>query len=169
MPYVNHSVPLIAQSRDMSCWYAAVCMIGAYYEAGPRRGLKNIWMANEGIADREIQALAEAENLQWVQAADHEYTAITLAHDLRKFGPMFSICHMPQGKHVLVVTGVNDIGTQPEMLYNDPSGGRALTMPLVEWNKRRHRSYLLIRDPRTRPPGFFMKMEFVPDAWREAA
>ncbi|MEM6824172.1 MAG: papain-like cysteine protease family protein [Pseudomonadota bacterium] len=170
MPYVNHAVPLIGQSRQMSCWYAAVCMIGAYFEAGPRQGLKNIWLANQGIADNQIQALAEAENLHWLRAADHDYSAATLGHDLRKFGPMFSICHMPQGKHVLVVTGVNDIGTQPEMLYNDPAGGgREGIMPLETWNKRRHRGYLLVRDRRTWPRGFFMKMNYVPDAWREAA
>ena len=158
--YVQHHVPKIAQSRSMSCWYAAICMIGQYYEAGPRRGLTNIWAANQGIAQDQYQALAEQENLLWLRAADHEYTVASLAHDLSRHGPMYSACLMPQGGHALVVTGVNNVGTQPEMLYNDPDGGRALTMPLVEWNKRRRRGFLLVRDPKTWPPGFRFKMDY---------
>jgi ABC-type bacteriocin/lantibiotic exporter with double-glycine peptidase domain len=159
--YIKHKVPVIAQRRDMSCWYAAACMIGAYYEQGPRLGVPAIWIADEGIDDNEFQELATAESLVWFTAANHEFSIPSLVNALSKLGPMLSVCNMPQGKHAIVLVGAGDIEDKEDRVYyNDPAGGGASkTMPLKEFNERRYRGYMLIRDPESYPPGHRMKLE----------
>ncbi len=82
MAEIRLSVPLVAQSRSMSCWYAAVCMVNFYWEAGPRYGLPDAWAENTGITPRQQRELARNENLSQLNSADHEFTANTLKNSI---------------------------------------------------------------------------------------
>ena len=69
---------------------------------------------------------------------------------------------MPQGKHVVVLSGAGDIeDNEDRVYYNDPDGGVAATMPLKEFNERRYRGYMFVRDPKSYPPGHRMNFERV--------
>ena len=160
--YLKHDVPLVAQRLGNSCWYAAATMVGYYFEQGPRLGVPAIWIADEGIADNEFQQLVEAESMVWLTAASHDFTIPSLINALRVYGPIMSVCVMPQGKHAVVLTGAGDIeDSEDRVYYNDPDGGVATTMPLKEFNERRYRGYMFVRDPKSLPNGFRMKIESV--------
>ncbi len=48
---IKLDVPLVKQLCNMSCWYASVCMVTYYREAGSRLGLSDKWNENTGIKE----------------------------------------------------------------------------------------------------------------------
>src|SRR5439155_19894244 len=52
------TVPLVVQQASMECWYASACMVAYYRRPGPRLGLPDKWIANQGVALADFSRLA---------------------------------------------------------------------------------------------------------------
>ena len=126
-------VPLVAQDKSMSCWYASACMVAYYFEAGPRLGLPQKYAANAGISPKlgDIIALAKTEHLTPVLASNRNWTAADLERALGDFGPLWCAGFWYGPGHVVVVTGVEG----DTVHINDPDGGRAKTGTLAWFNQ----------------------------------
>ena len=151
MAEIRLSVPLVAQSRSMSCWYAAACMVNYYWEAGPRLGLPDAWAANTGITPAQQRDLARNENLRRVNSADHEFTANTLISTVRSYGPIWADGDWYGPAHAIAVTGASTEGEGGGTVYlNDPDGGVAKEGTIAWFNRVRWRGGLYVRNPSSR-------------------
>jgi len=116
---IQLTVPKVAQSREMDCWYAAVCMVNYFFEAGPRKGMPNTWARNEGLQPIGFAALAKVEGLTEVKNVDQLWNETNLSQILRDFGPIWCAGNWYGFGHVVVLTGVTG-----DLVYiNDPDGG----------------------------------------------
>ncbi|WP_165354553.1 papain-like cysteine protease family protein [Tropicimonas sp. IMCC6043] len=151
MSEIRLNVPLLAQSRTMSCWYAAVCMVNYYWEAGPRLGLPRVFEANSGISPAQHRELARNENLAQLNSASHEFTASSLIATVRQYGPIWADGDWYGVAHIIVVTGASTEGDGGGTVFlNDPDGGVAREGTIEWFNRERWRGGMMVRDPRSR-------------------
>ena len=151
MAQVRLNVPLIPQQRSMSCWYACVCMVKYYVEMGPRYGNPDAWHANTGLGLEQVRALAKTENLDFLNSATHDFTAVTMMVTLSFRGPIWAAGEYDGYGHVMVITGAKDDGT---LFFNDPEHGGSRREHSVSWfNKKRYRGFLLVNPVGSRPLG----------------
>ncbi|MCK0149097.1 hypothetical protein MWU54_03615 [Marivita sp. S6314] len=153
MAEVKLNVPLIPQRLALSCWYASACMIGYYYEAGPRYGMPNVWQEGRIILFEEVATLARNEDMVFLQSATHDFTAASLIDTLSNYGPIWAGTLWKGYGHAVVITGCSTEGDDGgTVFYNDPEpvdvGGTA-TVSIKTFNTQRCRGYLLVRDPAT--------------------
>ena len=149
-------VPLIPQRRSMSCWYAAACMIGQYYEVGPRFGVPGVWVADEGLNINDIDVLARNENLVVLPLAHHDFSAESLIATLTHWGPLLCSHNWLGNGHTVALTGCTTHGSDGESVYfNDPEpmnvGTRGANVSIKTFNEHRLRGLLLARDPASIP------------------
>lgn len=154
MAGIRLDVPRVAQSRSMSCWYAAAAMVGYYYEQGPRLGLPQVWIDNTGIFPDKIAELARHESMSFLTAASHEFSPGTLISTIFKYGPIWAPGWWDGYGHVVVITGCAvTSGGANRVFINDPDGGVAREITVDILNTKRARGLLLVRNPRTIPNG----------------
>ena len=144
MSKIAYGVPLVAQARSMSCWYAAACMVAYTYEAGPRYGIPQAWLDNSGITVEQVQELARTENMKVLVSSTHEFTAASLIATLSAYGPIWSAGMWFGVAHAIVITGADDEGTG-KFLFNDPDGAVAKTNTIAWLNEKRIRGTMLAR------------------------
>ena len=148
MSEIRLDVPLLAQSRSMSCWYAAICMVSYYWEAGPRLGSPQLYAANQGITPTQFRDLARSENLVQLNSASHDFSAASLIATVRTYGPIWSDGDWYGPAHAIVVTGASDQGDGNGTVYlNDPDRGRAREGTIEWFNRVRWRGGLFVRNP----------------------
>jgi Papain-like cysteine protease AvrRpt2 len=137
---IKLDVPLVAQARSMSCWYAAACMVSYYFRAGPRLGLPAKWMANKGITPNDFIALAEAEGLEPLPeprvpptpASPAAHNGGSLYAALRTHGPIWCAGYWYGPGHVIVLTGIDG----STIYLNDPDGGVEKTATVPWFNAK---------------------------------
>ncbi|WP_347543422.1 papain-like cysteine protease family protein [Roseomonas sp. CAU 1739] len=75
----------------LGCWYAAACMVGYYFEQGPRLGLPDKYgeRGHSVMMNEEVPELMENEGLVAEPLpADRNWTGDVLLDLLRKYGPL---------------------------------------------------------------------------------
>lgn len=137
------------------CWYASACMVGYYFEQGPRFGVPALYKEILGggqlghFATGSTQAkrvapfhhaqLAMYERLAPVPKCSrhHNYTLDELEELLRTRGPIFMYWQKSHGGytygHASVIIGVSRNG----IIYHDPENRPNDKMPLAMFNHRR--------------------------------
>ncbi len=126
---VKLNVPLVAQQRSMSCWYASVCMVAYFREAGPRLGLPDKWNANTGINLKDFIKLAQAEGLVSIKSPVSNLTEQQLETFLRNNGPIWCAGKWDGAPHIVVLTGVE----KGKVYINDPSPVKGKRIETLAW------------------------------------
>ena len=168
MPDIYLSVPYVTQvnigghvqighgrTEKMGCWYAAVCMLGYFREAGPRLGVPAQYVKPDGTphqvdAKGNIQplgmganypTLVENERLTTIPLpANKKWTCEKLTEILRDCGP----CYMRTklygagghflGGHILVLVGAKT--TTNTVTIHDPAKGPNIELSIDELNNK---------------------------------
>ena len=102
------TVPLVVQQASMECWYASACMVAYYRRPGPRLGLPDKWIPNQGVALADFARLASAEGLKPVQGTAGNFSARQLEALLQRSGPIWCAGRWDGVPHIVVLTGVDD-------------------------------------------------------------
>lgn len=144
MASIKYKVPIVQQAKTMSCWYASVVMIGYTYEAGPRKGLPDVWVANTGISVKQVKELGKVEHLKMLKSKDHEFSAASLIATLRAYGPIWSAGMWFGVAHAVVITGCDDTG-EGTVYFNDPGDAKAKTGTIKWFNEKRIRGTMMAR------------------------
>lgn len=131
------------------CWYSSACMLGYYFEAGPRLGDPSLFtrevgkfkdgskmMGHDVIND--TTQLQKNENLtQVAYPKSKEWTAAELSDLLRKWGPqLISWRKTHNGStygHCSALIGVNE--QQKEVIIHDPENAPNTKMSLKKFNQ----------------------------------
>ncbi len=148
-----------ATTRDdpTGCWYASVCMVAYYFEAGPRHGVPEIFKRDLGggllghyatgsgpanqLSANHHDLLAQRERLEPVPncATAHVYTLDELENLLRKRGPIFLYWRKTHGAntygHASVIIGVDRSG----IIYHDPENAPNSRMSIGRLNTVRQK------------------------------
>lgn len=138
------------------CWYASACMIGYFFEAGPRRGLPenfNQWdpgaMNGKGhgyhqaIGPDGFKKLAQGEGLSSVpkcESVTHAFAIDEIETALQTLGPILFGWHKVTPKsaygHVSCIFGTQD----QNVLYHDPeidTKGAGSAVSIAQFNINR--------------------------------
>ena len=152
MAAIQYKVPLVAQARTMSCWYAAACMVAYAYEPGPRYGIPQIWLGNRGLPFARLAELAWNEKMRVLRSASHEFTPASMISTLSFYGPIWAGGNWFGVPHAVVITGADDVGSG-NIVFNDPDGGVVKTGTIPWLNERRVRGAMMARGypPRLQP------------------
>jgi ABC-type bacteriocin/lantibiotic exporter with double-glycine peptidase domain len=126
---VKLDVPLVTQKRQMSCWYASVCMVAYYRSPGPRLGLPEKWNANCGINLNDFIRLAQAEGLKSIRSPASDLTENQLETFLRNDGPIWCAGRWDGVPHIVVLTGVEG----GNVYINDPSPTKRKRTETLAW------------------------------------
>ncbi len=127
------NVPVVTQRRQMSCWYASVCMVAYYREAGPRLGLPEKWNANCGINLNDFIRLAQVEGLKSIKSPASALTEQQIEIFLRNNGPIWCAGLCDGFPQIVVLTGVKG----GNVYINDPNPAkRERTETLAWFNKK---------------------------------
>lgn len=126
---VKLNVPLVSQKRNMSCWYASVCMVTYFREAGPRLGIPDKWNANTGINLPDFIKLAKAEGLLAIRSPASDLTEQQLEVFLRNNGPIWCAGKWDGAPHIVVLTGVE----KGKVYINDPSPAKGKRVETLAW------------------------------------
>ena len=142
--------PANLKNDHTGCWYAMACMVGAFFEAGPRLGAPQLYKPGLGsFADgtrtyghkalmpgsEDERGFLEVEDLERVSVpASRRWNAENLAMLLRKHGPIGFYWIKTSGGatygHASVLIGVID----QTVIYHDPENDPRVTMRLSEFN-----------------------------------
>lgn len=108
-PSLMLDVPVVGQSRSMSCWYASACMVAYYQEAGPRLGLPRAWAADYGLGTKAFPRLAAVEGLVPVPlpSGGSAATSQDIFRWLMDYGPLWAAGDWYGDGHVIVITGID--------------------------------------------------------------
>ncbi len=142
------------------CWYASACMVGYYFEAGPRFGLPELYkLSNAGgkvgqmghfatgsdaanrLFPEHHRILAKREHLEPVDKCEtsHEYTNLELTNLLKTRGPIFMYWMKKHGVqtygHASVIIGVEGV----EIIYHDPENSPNSRMTIRKFNSVRQK------------------------------
>ncbi|WP_026603019.1 papain-like cysteine protease family protein [Methylomonas sp. 11b] len=141
-----HVDPATARDDPTGCWYASLCMVGYYFEAGPRLGNpelfnkpldKNIHGTDVGhfpIGGAAELKMMQNEGLEEVpEPADKKWKGWQLAKLLKEYGPLMMSWRAP-GAHVSVVIGVDTDKNQ--VIYHDPENAPNSRMSLNDFNTK---------------------------------
>jgi hypothetical protein len=134
------------------CWYASACMVGYYFEAGPRRGLPEIFVAGQGhlatgsdaayaLEQKHHDLLAKRENLIAVEqcSSTHQFTLEEIESLLKDGGPIFMYWTKSTGSssygHASVIIGTTSAG----IIYHDPENAPDSVMSIGTFNNVRQK------------------------------
>lgn len=112
----------------MSCWYASVCMVCYYREAGPRLGLPDKWTANTGITPTDFVDLAKNEGLEPIKSPIAQWSSVDIYLLLRQAGPLWCAGYWFGPGHIIVLAGVDG----DKIYFNDPDGPKKKT-GTIDW------------------------------------
>ncbi|MES9930085.1 MAG: papain-like cysteine protease family protein [Candidatus Thiodiazotropha sp. 6PDIVS] len=126
---IKLNVPLVKQLTKMSCWYASVCMVAYYREAGPRLGLPEKWKAISGINLNDFVKLAQAEGLVSIKSPASKLTEQQLEIFLRNNGPIWCAGRWDGVPHIVVLTGVD----KGSVFINDPNPAKGKRTETLAW------------------------------------
>lgn len=126
---VKLNVPLVNQKSIMSCWYASVCMVAYFHEAGPRLGIPSKWAANTGINLSDFIMLAQAEGLKPIKSPAMTLTEQQLEVFLKNNGPIWCAGKWDGVPHIVVLTGVEN----GNVYINDPSPTKGQRVETLAW------------------------------------
>lgn len=148
------------------CWYASACMIGAFYESGPRLGVPQLWVngrhrvvsapANGAAGVDYFEILCRNEQLvPNPMSADplFDFEGSDIEGLLRGQGPIMLFWHKPAGRgsyqHASVIFGADG----NTLSYHDPERAPDSRMSVDDFNRWRQRMRwaLLQRRPGARP------------------
>ena len=126
-----------ATDDPTGCWYASACMVGYYFEAGPRLGDPTLWTPQGHQPISDSTNLAKNEHLVEVAyPVGNAWTAAGLIDLLTKYGPqLVSWTKTHNGAtygHCSTLIGVDD-KTQ-EVIIHDPEKAPDTRMPLATFN-----------------------------------
>lgn len=131
-------VPLIAQQKSMTCWFASACMVKCYKKMQTVTGLPDYYNANLGLQPLEVTKLAKVEGFQIIQHSRNKFTVETLITTLRNHGPLWvNTINTQLNQHAIVLTGASNQYGFDEVLFNDPGPvgvGEKRTLPIEEMN-----------------------------------
>lgn len=153
MPDIYLDVPFVSQlgfgdpnnpiNDRTGCWYASACMVGYYFEAGPRLGMPEKYDPAKGhsaMKNDEYPTLMANEHLVAVPLpANKAWEGDALAELLRQYGPL-SFGWNKTGKsgkrygHRSVLIGY-DAGKK-EVIFHDPEKAPNSRLSLAEFNTR---------------------------------
>ena len=144
------------------CWYCSVCMIGWFFEVGPRQGVPELYnkkkhgghlpiggssatlvLKRAGVDDTSggENLLAEREGLEPVPKLTEDFSLADLEKLLRSFGPIYFAWFKTHGGstygHISVLIGTNDVSGK--VVYHDPENAPNNLMSLKEFRKLRMR------------------------------
>ena len=126
---IRLNVPLITQNQTNSCWYAAACMVAYFRKPGPRKGLPNKWIINNGILTTEILKLAKSEGLNTIHTTNSNFTEKQLESFLKLKGPIWCAGKWDNVGHVVVLTGIEN-----GLVYlNDPNPAKKRRVETLDW------------------------------------
>lgn len=141
-----HVDPSSARDDPTGCWYASACMVGYYFEAGPRLGNPdkfkrplNAKIHGASVGHETIGGAAEAqmmanEGLEEVpEPSGKQWEGANLSMLLKEHGPLMMSWYKPYG-HVSVIVGF-DSATN-EVIYHDPEGTTNSRMSLGDFNAK---------------------------------
>jgi len=134
------------------CWYASACMIGYYFEAGPRQGVPEIFVSGQGhlatgtaaayaLEQKHHDLLAQRENRVPVPncSSTHQFTVGEIDSLLRDGGPIFLYWTKSRGSssygHASVIIGVN----ASSIIYHDPENAPNSVMSIGTLNNVRQK------------------------------
>jgi hypothetical protein len=139
------------------CWYAAVCMVAYFHEAGPRLGVPaqytlpkfgrkqdgtidptHRYLAPEPIGARYAELKANEGLVAVPLPADKKWTCIRLSQILKEHGPCYVRRGFLQngvltGGHAIVLVGSKM--SNNTVIYHCPTNGPDQVMSIDEWNK----------------------------------
>jgi ABC-type bacteriocin/lantibiotic exporter with double-glycine peptidase domain len=104
-------------------------MVAYYFEAGPRQGLPEKWVANNGISMADFVRLAKAEKLNSLMVPAGKLTSQHLEVFLRINGPVWCAGHWDGLPHIVVLTGVEN----GSVYINDPNPGKRQRVETLDW------------------------------------
>lgn len=125
------------------CWYAAACMVGWFFEAGPRLGLPEKWDAAKGyhaaMRNDDYPKLMANEHLVAIPLpAGKAWGGDELSDLLRRHGPLsFGWNKTANGKtygHRSVLIGYDD--ATGEAIFHDPERAPNSRLPLADFNAK---------------------------------
>ncbi len=122
-------VPLVVQRKSMECWYASVCMVAYFREAGPRLGIPEKWAANNGINLVDFITLAKTEGLLSLMTPAQDLTSQQLEVILSNNGPIWCAGKWDGFPHIVVLTGVDG----NTVYINDPNPAKQRRMETLAW------------------------------------
>jgi hypothetical protein len=128
------------------CWYASACMIGYFFEQGPRRGVPEMFKQGHHDPlshDWQDRLLIQREGFHVVPRSDgqRDYTVDEIQRLLEANGPILFYWTKTSGAssygHASVIVGVTATG----IVYHDPEfrndGGENLQMLIAKFNSTR--------------------------------
>ncbi len=150
LDFGNPAQPL----RDYTgCWYASVCMVNYYFEAGPRYGLPRLFNQSNTLTDAsgtsytnhyhstispsDFAELAANEGLEFVTLpADKKWTPARLDTLLRDYGPLAFGWYKTAGGHTYGhFSTLCGIKSGPDrIVYHDPEKAPNSEMSLTDLN-----------------------------------
>jgi Papain-like cysteine protease AvrRpt2 len=134
------------QRDPTGCWYASACMVGNFFEIGPRLGVPELhkvgglfrYGGHEVLPVAMVATLAKNEHLEPVPGAGSALSSKDLEELLRSSGPLWFAWIKTAGGasygHVSVVIGVDDT----TVAYHDPEDAPKSQMSLDLFNARRY-------------------------------
>ncbi|WP_159349970.1 papain-like cysteine protease family protein [Roseomonas harenae] len=142
-------VPMMKQSKEMSCWLAAAQMLLAYRSATSMItdtnsiASLNRYFLNKGLSAALVQDFANEcglnsrpSNILLSQRDKKDY-----ANTLLRCGPLWVWIYAGNnqrgGHHIIVVNGIVTTASGPQVMVNDPSDPSwADSYPLADFNNR---------------------------------
>ena len=127
------NVPLVGQTKTMSCWHASSQMIWWFWQGrtsrqGPMATLAETWSQNTGINTDDFVALARRVGMIPVKR-QKKYSSGDLVWKLMQHGPIWCAGRWHGRPHIVVLTGVNGNTVH----INDPGGGGVALTNTVKW------------------------------------
>lgn len=133
-------VPLYAQQKDMTCWFASARMVKCYKKIEQVTGLPDYYANNWGLQGGEVARLAEVEGFKYLPNDRPKFSVASLIHTLGRYGPIWvNATTNGGGQHAIVLTGASDANGWGEAMFNDPGPvgeGSFDSMPLETLNAR---------------------------------
>lgn len=146
---VKLNVPLVAQTKNMSCWNASAQMLWYYSQgvtgrAGPMNSLSDKFAANNGVSLEDFMRLARSVGLLPLPELE-SYSELFLEAILRTFGPIWCAGQWYGVKHIIVLTGVGP----GKVFINDPDQGKAKEGTLEWFNQKLDKvpNRMMVKDP----------------------
>jgi hypothetical protein len=153
----GHVAGAVTRDDPTGCWYASACMLGHYFEQGPRFGVPELFKKDLGngllghyatgsgpanqLSAHHHNLLAQRERLEPVANCNkaYSYKLDEIEELLRQRGPIFMYWMKKHGGgsygHASVIIGVDTTG----IIYHDPERSPDKKMPIAKFNASRQK------------------------------
>ena len=129
---IRLEVPMFGQRKNSSCWYASACMVAYYRAPGPRLGLPDLWLKDDGLSSADFVGLAANEGLHPIRLPTPRWTPGNTEANLAIHGPLWCAGCWYGVPHIIVLTGVDG----NTVYINDPDGPRRREGTLDWFNEK---------------------------------